>query len=893
MRFFTVFFCFCLVQQASAIDYWPGADYDPAIPAVQDTLGYESGTRITTHGDMLRYLEALQLAAPERLQLVRFGQSWQGRDLVYAVVTSRDNLARIGEIKTGMQALRNADRTGQGDAQKLLESQPAVTWLSYSVHGNEISSTDAAMMTAYHLLAARNDPRVSDILDKTVVIIDPLMNPDGRDRFILRYEMSRGLEPDSDRLAAEHNEPWPSGRTNHYLFDMNRDWFKLTQPETRARVAAMQEWYPVAVTDVHEMGSDSTYFFAPEAVPFNPNLASDQRASLELFGRNNARWFDHFGIDYFTREVFDAFYPGYGASWPAYFGSVAMTYEQASSRGLRVRRSDGTEMSYKETVRNHFVTSLATAETVAVNRERLLREFYEYQRSAIEEGRSESVRSYLVPVQRDQAGADKLAGLLAMQGVRVQRAGEAFSACGERYAAGSYVINLAQPGKRLARVLLDTDTSMDDAFVAEQERLRQKGLPDQIYDVTAWSLPLMMNVDVVPCSRAVTGNLQPVGTEGFRPGQLTGSKQAVAYLVPWGEAPAIRLLAHAFRAGLTVKSSDKSFVVGGNRYPGGTLVFDAADNPDDLADTLADLAAETGAKVIGLEDSWVSDGPSLGSRNMVPMHAPRVAMAWDRPTNFYSAGNTRFVIERQFDYPVTVIRSDDLRSADLRRYQVLILPSAWGSYASWLGDEGIENLRDWVRRGGVLITTGTATRFAAHPEVDLLSVRAERAVVADEVADSELAEDAETDAESTVAGRYLESVEDYTALTMPLEDDPDSVGGALLRATVDQDHWLAAGVKPALNVLARGSDIFTPLRLDQGTNVARFAGPDEVLASGYLWEENRRQLAFKPFVVAQPSGNGHVIGFTQDPTVRAYLDGLNVLFMNAIFRGAAHADPVR
>jgi hypothetical protein len=876
---------------AQAFEFWPGAEYDPAIPTLEATVGHAPGERITTHADMLRYLEALEQAAPERFRLVTFGQSWQGRDLVYAIVTSPENLSRVEAIKAGMQALRNADRTDAAEARRIIESQPAVTWLSYSVHGNEISSTDAALLTAYHLLAAQNDPRVGQILEQTVVIIDPLQNPDGRERFILRYEMSRGLEPDSDRLSAEHNEPWPSGRTNHYLFDLNRDWFKLTQPETRARVRVIQEWYPVAFVDAHEMGSDSTYFFAPEAVPYNPNLAEGQRALLEDFGRNNARWFDRFGIDYFTREVFDAFYPGYGASWPSYFGSVAMTYEQASSRGLVVRRRDGTELPYAETVRNHFVTSLATAETVATQRQRMLEAFHEYQLSAIEEGRDEGVRSYLIPTQADQAGADKLARLLVQQGARVGRATEGFFACGQDYEPGSYVIDLAQPAKRLLRTLLDVDTAMDDAFVAEQERRRAKGLPDEIYDVTAWSLPLMMNLTVRSCDRTVGRSLETVAADEAAAGILVGPDPAVSYLVPWGQAPAIRLLAHAHRRGLVVKSSDRAFVNGGVRYPAGTLILDAADNPPDLRATLGELARMTGADVQAVEDSWVTDGPNFGSGQVVRMNAPSIAMAWDRPTNAYSAGNTRYVIERQFDTPVTVIRTDDLKDADLRRYQVLILPSTWGNYRAVLGEPGARNLADWVRRGGVLITLGGGTRFAAHPEVDLLGIRRERAFLPEALEESEIVPEEAGD--STVPGILLDSAEALAASEAPLADSPDSVGGVLLRASVDPDHWLTAGVGADLHVLARGSDIYTPLRRDDGVNVVRFQGEDELLASGYLWEENRRQLAFKPFTVVQEEGDGIVIGFTQDPTVRAYLDGLNVLLMNAIFRGAAHARPVR
>ena len=264
-------------------------------------------------------------------------------------------------------------------------------------------------------------------------------------------------------------------------------------------------------------------YFAPEAIPYNPHLAEDQRNSLTLFGQNNARWFDQFGIDYFTREVYDAFYPGYGASWPAYFGSIAMTYEQASARGLVFRQYDGNDLRYQESVRNHFVTSLGTAETVASNRIKFLTEFYEYQVTAIEEGESDDIRSYILPAQTDQPGVDKLAGLLVRQGVEVGKAASSFTACDQTYDAGSYVINTAQPSKRLIRTLLDVEVPLGDEFLAEQERLRAKNLPDEIYDVTAWSMPLMMNVQADACNRSVSGDFSPAGPELVQPGVISGA----------------------------------------------------------------------------------------------------------------------------------------------------------------------------------------------------------------------------------------------------------------------------------------------------------------------------------------------------------------------------------
>jgi hypothetical protein len=656
----------------------------------------------------------------------------------------------------------------------------------------------------------------------------------------------------------------------------------------------LQEWYPVAYVDLHEMGSDGTYYFAPEAVPFNPHLAADQRASLNLFGRTNAGWFDKFGIDYFTREVYDAFYPGYGASWPSYFGSIAMTYEQASTRGLAFRQYDGNEVSYAYTVRNHFLTSMGTAETVQANRKKFLDDFYDYQVSAIEEGATESIRSFIIPTQADQPAADKLAGLLVQQGVEIGRATRTFRACGVEYAAGSYVIDVSQPAKRLIRTLMDPDVPLEEEFLAEQERRRAKKMGDQIYDVTAWSLPVMMNVRANSCNRPVSAPVVAAGPEIVQPGTVSGGSGSVGYLVPWGTAASTRLLANALTGGMKVKSSNLAFTHMGKRYPSGTLIIDVADNEDDLANSMAELASTTGANVVAVDDSWVTDGPNFGSGNVIRFSRPKVAMAWDVPTSSSIAGNTRFVIERQFDYPVTAIRTSRMVDSDLSQYHVILLPEVRGSgYTDVLGDRGVENLKDWVAKGGVLIGIGNANRFLADPAVNLLSIRREDAVVeSDDEKDGGGKDDGDEES-ATVPGRYLTEASEYEARLAPKKGNLDSVAGVLVRADVDPDHWLGAGVASPLNVLIRGSDVYTPITIDKGFNVARFQGPDDLLASGYIWEQNRKQLAYKPFVVAERNGRGYVIGFTQDPNVRAYLDGLNVIFMNAIFRGSASARPIR
>ncbi len=900
MNRFTVQPLLCLIlymgmftgaTKAQDFEYWPGTEYDESIPTAKEILGYHLGDRITSHAGLIKYLEALESAVPNQVHILEYAQSWEGRKLVYAFVGSEERIGALAAVSDGMKRLSDPRRTSRASADSLIASLPAIVCLSYGVHGNEVSSPDAALLTAYHLLAARNDEVVDRILDETIVMIDPTQNPDGRDRFVHNFEIAEGLEPNASPLAAEHNEPWPGGRTNHYYFDLNRDWISLTQPETLGRVKVLQDYFPPVFVDLHEMGSNTTYYFAPEAIPYNPHLARDQRESLHLFGRNNAKWFDHYGFSYFTREVFDAFYPGYGASWPSYYGSVAMTYEQASARGLVVRRSDESVMHFRDTVWHHFVASIATSETAAINREKLLSDFYTYRLSAIQEGSSEEIKSYILP-RRDgenTSGVDKLAALMAYHGVEVQQAGSDFRAGGNSYPAGTYVISLAQPAKRLIRTLMDAHVPMGEDFIKEQERRRNKGMGDQIYDVTAWSFPLMYNVKAVAVDRTVDGDFATVDPVMIPPGSITGGRAEVAYLVPWGTQAAGRLLAASFRADLRVYSTDLAFVQGDRRYPSGTLIFKVKDNPDHLHDTLAQIAASSGAEVIATDTGWVDEGPNFGSNNVVFMRKPRVALAWDRPTRSNNAGATRFVVERQIGYPVTSIRTRQIATADLRNFDVLLLPDpGFGyTYDDVLGDRGTRRIRDWVRTGGTVVGLGSgATAYLADELTGLLSTSKE-----DEAEDESESGDNEDSGNGSASGRIFDSEAAYRQALKSDDSAPPATQGVLLKAGLDPDHWLAAGRDETVHALVSGSSIYSPLKLDEGNNVAVFMGPDEVLASGFAWDGSMKQLAYKPLLIEQRHGRGLAIGFTADPNFRAYMDGLNILFLNAIFRGPAHAGP--
>lgn len=877
---------------AQNFEYYPNARYDNAIPTLEQVVGHSWGEKITMHHEAVQYLKALTTASP-RIRMVQYGETWEGRALYYLIVASEQNMARIEAIKDAMQKLADPRRISSTEAQNLIESMPSVAWLAYGVHGNEISSTDAGMLAAYHFAAAQNDSLADLVLQNSVVIIDPMQNPDGRDRFVNYFRQTRGRWPDADQQAAEHREDWPGGRTNHYFFDMNRDWFAMTQPETQGRVRAFLEWYPQVLVDLHEMGSNSSYYFAPPADPLNPEMPQSQIQWLRKFGQNNAKWFDRMQFDYFTREVFDSFYPGYGEGWPMIHGAIGMTYEQASARGLVVKRDDETTMHYRDTVQRHFIASLSTAENTARHRADLLRYFYEYRQSAIEEGGKETIKEFIIAPGNDPQRARKLATLLVKQGIEVKQAQKPFEngkvrdyqsgeASSKQFPAGSYVVSLEQPAKRMAKTLLAKEVKMDEAFIQEQIRRKKKRLGDQIYDVTGWSLPLLYDVECYRAEQASRGEFSLFDTAQDAGGAVKGGTASVAYLLSWGSNAAAKALAALHRHDVRVFSSDKPFTLNGRAYPSGSLIVKTKNNPDNLHELLTDIATQTGVEFEATNSSWVDDGVNFGSGNVQFLKKPKVVLAYNSPTSVYSVGWTRFLIEQEYGYPVTIMHAEQLGGADLSKYNVLILPDAWGGYNGSLGSG--DKIKDWIRAGGTLITYARATLWLTDEKVGLLATSRELKGGEPDKPEKE------PNGKSKAADNKpdLSKPFDVEKEIQPDKELPFGVAGAIARITLDTEHWLAFGYDGDTNVMLASNNIFTPLKLDKGTNVGLYSAGESLILSGFIWEETKKQLANKAYLMHQRSGRGHVVAFAEDPNTRAFVDGTNLLLMNAIFFGPAH-----
>ncbi|MEE2846778.1 MAG: M14 family zinc carboxypeptidase [Gemmatimonadota bacterium] len=848
-------------------DLAPGTRYDARVPTLEQVAGHDFRAEVTPPDQVVAYLRALAEAAPDRAELIRTGETWEGRPTVMLVIGSAERMARLDAVKADLRRLADPRALEDGEAERLIETLPVVTALVHGVHGNEISSSGAAMAEAYHLLAAEGDGTVDLILRESLVLIDPMQNPDGRARFVFQNTMGRARWEDAAPAAAEHDEPWPGGRVNHYLFDLNRDWFAQTQPETRGRVAALLDFMPHVVVDLHEMSGNSTYFFPPNAIPGNTWTTDEQRALTDVFGAANAASFDERGFAYFNRDTYDAFYPGYGVSWPMAQGAIGATYEQASARGLVLLRSDGDQLTYGDGVLHHFTAAITTAVTAATHRERILRTFLDFRASAVEMGRS-GAREYVLTSEHDPGMARRLAETLVLSGIEVNKALEPVSVGGRTLPAeGTYIVPMDQPSHRLIRNLLDPHTPMDADFVARQIERRANRLPDQIYDVTAWSMPSLWDVELIMADRA-TG-AATLSLNNIRQMRDVASLRdaAVGYLMPWG-TDAAAAVAEALREGIRVRSAGAEFTLGGRDYAVGTAIIRNSDNESDLPQRLARIATRHGAEVVPIDDSYVREGMSLGSGRVSHLTEPRVLLVYDRPGQTYSVGWARYVLEQRYGQRTTAVRASSLGRVDFSDFDVIVFPS--GNYSGAVGDGLQDELGAWMRDGGTMITMSESTRWAAR--VGLLATTAERRggrQEGDEPSDAETA-DQPID--------FLEAI-------APSDEAPEQTPGAIVRGLLDTEHWLASGTDGEIGVLVEGTRVFSPITLDRGTNVGRYASVDDLVMGGIVWEDAKPQLASKPFLIHQPVGGGHLIAFAEDPNYRAYAEATQLLFINAVLLG--------
>jgi len=839
----------------------PGEAYDPKVPTPQSVFGYELGQRLTSHRAMTRYFELVAKASP-RVRVDTVARSFEGREMFLITVTSEANQARLGEIRR--DALRVADPRGAaaGEVEAATKRLPAIVWLGHSVHGGEASGVEAGLALLYQL-AAGTDAATRMALDSTVVLIDPNQNPDGRERHVHDVTRTWSTQSLPSEPAALNNSggAWPGPRTSHYSFDLNRDWFIQSHPETRGRVATFLKWMPHVAVDLHEQGTSSTFYFAPPREPDNRNNPRHLFKWFDIFAAAHGAAFDVHGWSYFRREGYDSFYPGYGEGWPMLTGAVGMLFESASPAGGGVRRNDGTLRTLKQAAWEHYSAEWATVRTSAARRTELVSDYTHARRDAIRIHAAGPMRA--VVFERDGQGrADSLARQLRANGIEVQQlAGETTlrdaTPFGEKAAAsaavraGAYVVDLAQPQGHLAKSILEPDAELDSAFIKVELELRRAAQGSRFYDITAWSLPYAWRVKAWH-TRAVPAGLQPV-TEPARAAAPGRAQYAYAF-APGSEA-SNRLLASLLKESVKVWHAPKSFTAGGKSFPHGAFVVRVAFNDSLVHRLVAEQALAAGAEVTAIPSAGVDEGTDLGSNSVRPIRIPKVGLLSGPPVFGNAWGFVWYAMDQRIGYPTVLVDANYVANG-LEGFNVLIMPSVQaGALDRLLGDNGKAALGTWVRNGGVLITLDGATAWLAQESTKLARIRVQR--------DS-------TRADSTGGA--------------PLDTD---LPGVLARATIDTLSPLLAGVEELeIPVFANSDRVLTvPKDLTAGEAVIRFASKERIRLAGYFWPEMPERLAQTPWLWTERVGRGRVIAFGHDPVFRDLFRGMLPIFGNAVLLG--------
>ena len=850
-----------LPEHPAAQPFGEPGTLDPAIPSPDRVLGYSLGSQFTPHHRLVAYLDSLDRAS-DRVTLEQYGTTVEGRPLLLLTISDPTNLARRSELQSDYARLADPRRTNDATAKSLADQLPVAVWLSFNIHGNEASASEAALGVAYRLAAAK-DPETLELLRQAVVLIDPCLNPDGRDRYVNWYRSVIGKRPDPVATSREHHEPWPSGRYNHYLFDLNRDWAWLTQDESKARARAYLAWRPQVHVDFHEMYAGSSYFFFPAEKPIHALFPPKVQEWGKTFGQANAAAFDARGWSYYTAESFDLYYPGYGDSWPTFHGAIGMTYEQAghSRAGLAFRRATEDTLTLVDRAHHHYVAAMTTVQTAASKRRERLLDF----RAFFVRERESGPAAYVFPPGDDPSRTAELMGLLMTHGAEVYRADESLSPSGlraysntkteKRLPAGTYVVPMEQPLYRFLQAILEPEPALPDTF---------------FFDVSAWALPYAFGVEAYWTTNKVSGKLTRLETPPRAQGELVNPDASYAYLIPWSRNDAALALSRLLDAGMRVSFLDRRIQIGAETFSEGTLVVPRRENDPRFSARMREIVEQTGTRAVGVSTGLTDTGPDLGSDHVRALRKPRVAVVAGDAVGPTSLGACWFLLDRVYGIPHSIVELDDLSETMLRDYTVLVFPDddALGSgYSAAVDSSTVTVIRRWVEGGGVFVGLGGGAFFAGAGRSGLSSVK----TLPDTAGTESLK------AEERTARELRRKLE--TLAERERRERLEQVPGTIFRIKVDPQHPLGFGYSGEAQVfkMSRGALELGP----EGTNVAWFTASAKV--SGYASRENVERLKEKPFLIDEPRGRGHVVLYVEDPNFRVFWYGLNRMFLNSIY----------
>ncbi|HEY5691926.1 MAG TPA: M14 family zinc carboxypeptidase [Cyclobacteriaceae bacterium] len=850
-RYFLSAILICLIQlnavSQNAYFFPAGNLFDSNIPTPEQFLGYPIGDWHTRHDQIVSYFEELARISPKaHFQII--GYTNERRPQVVLTITNPENYARIDQIQKEHASLTDPNQT------VAINNMPVIVILGYNVHGNEPSSSEAAMLTAYYLVASQGD-QANKILSESVIHIDPNYNPDGRDRHSTWANMHKGFPPVADPMDREHNEGWPRGRFNHYWFDLNRDWLPLAHVESQNRIEFYHKWYPNVCTDYHEMGTNGTNFFEPTK-PYgseNPVVPRENYDKLNpLFEKYFVEALDEIGSLYWAKEVFDNSYPGYGSTYPDIHGGLGLVFEQASSRG-HVQQSDTRIVTFPFTIRNHVRTSLATIRASVENRELLLKHQQDYFKSALEEGRRSNIKAYVFGDSNDKGRTNAFVDLLLKHRIETYALASDLTVGGNRYENGkAFVVPTDQRQYRMVRSMFEKVTTFNDSV---------------FYDASAWTMSLgygLPNEALTASTKYSRGNKMTFADIAPKPAPVP--KSSYAYLFEWNEYYAPKALYHLLINNVYAKASFKPFaaVVNGvkKNFGYGTIMISVADqdiSSDELFNHIKEASKLSGLDIYTVDTGKNPEGVYLGSGNMRTIQVPKVMMLIGDGASPTEAGAIWHMLDTKVGMPITKVDIDQFDRVDLQDYNTIIAVS--GNYS--FGEKGIEKIKSWMQSGGTLILQRTAVNWA----------------IRNKLIDEQLVKEKEGKTEAKrldygTAQDYLGSKE---------------IGGSIYMADLDITHPLGFGYSRRALPVYRNHEVFIePSKSPFSTVIKYTANP---LLSGYINSENLNKIKNSVSLQVSSVGRGRAILFVDDPTFRGYWYGTNKLFFNALFFGSHISAP--
>lgn len=817
---------------------------DP-VQSPSEFLGYPIGEQFTYHHHVLSYFEYIAANSP-RVSLIPYGQTYEGRPLMVAVLTSEANHRRLEEIRQG----HIAQTTGEKHQKN---PEIPVVWLGYNIHGDEPSSTEVSMEVLYYLAEIDS----TNFLDSMIVLIDPCENPDGRERYVSWFRQVQTFPSTAHTKAAEHQEIWPGGRENHYAFDLNRDWCWQTQRESQQRSEVFYQWRPHILVDFHEMKPpDAHYFFAPPARPFHQHLTSWQKEFYQLIGEEHKKQADKGGWLYFTGETYDLLYPSYGDSWPAYQGSISFTYEQAGgdSAGLVVPLNNGRQLTLKERISHHYQTSFSTLEAARKHRKRITTEFQKYFRDNLKSPAGE-YKSFIISRENPAGRVQQLLKLLDrnhieyglsenpgkfVKGFSYQTGGESTYTI----QSGDIVISAFQPNSRLLQVLFEPETYLEDSLT---------------YDLTAWAVPYAFDLKCFAIKEKVSipeQNINP-GT----PATITSTEDTYALIIPWNSTHHVTFLGSLLKNNIVVRVNKKQVAFSGRRFERGSLIITRSDNPEKSAlDTVTQMAARHRVQLYSTPTGRADDGVDLGSGSILPVSPKSIALIKGQGISSTSFGEIWHLFEREFEYPVIPIDTRYLAEVNLKQFDVVILPS--GDYGNFQ-----HQILDFATGGGKVIAMenalGIFTRVPDKYSSTLLSQSVQRE-----------------------SRNFTKNIIPPPVPLRRYEDSErnglkSSAPGSIYRVSLDDSHPLCFGQDSLTFIIKRNTSSYPFLNGDSGWNAGIFRGNAQV--SGFTGSNLKIRLEDSLCFGEEAYGKGHIIYFSDSPVIRGFWESGKLILANAVF----------